>query len=76
MRKQNFKYTQQRIHLSEVFCKKYCVKLWDEKTKLQVYTTKNSETVAHYMKEISPNNIEDKKIVLHFFYIVPFKKYF
>ena len=38
------------------------MKLCAEKTKLQVYSTKTSEAVAHYMKEINPITIEDEKI--------------
>ena len=53
---------QNLLHLSLNFCSKYHVKLCVEKTKLQVMSTKAMSINVQYLKDMSPINIEGKKI--------------
>ena len=50
------------LQLSQNFCSKYHVKLSAEKTKLQVYFTKNMDAVVKYAKMTNPITINGKKV--------------
>jgi hypothetical protein len=50
------------LHLSQVFCKKYHVKLCADKTKLQAFSTKETMDVVEYAKATNPIQIDDYKI--------------
>ena len=50
------------LHLTKTFCSKYQVKLCSEKTKLQVFATKDLALSAAYAKSINPIEINNKKI--------------
>ena len=48
--------------LSQIFCKKYSVKICAEKTKLQVFSTKKTDESALYSMMTNPLTIDDKQI--------------
>jgi hypothetical protein len=50
------------LHLTRVFCSKYHVNLCSEKTKLQVYQTKNMNLQVDYAKNTVPIKINDESI--------------
>ena len=50
------------LQLSQTFCKKYGVSICAEKTKLQVFTTKNTEEIAQYCMKTSPISIDGEKV--------------
>ena len=50
------------LKLSQAFCERHQVKLCAEKTKLQVFATKQMRLVANYAKETNPINIDGEKI--------------
>ena len=51
------------LRLSQTFCKKYGVSICSEKTKLLVFTTKNTEEKAQYYIKTNPISIDDEKVV-------------
>ena len=48
--------------LSQIFCKKYSVKICAEKTKLQVFSTKQTDEIALYSMMTNPLTIDGKKV--------------
>jgi hypothetical protein len=50
------------LKLTEEFCKRFHVKLCAAKTKLQVYHTKEMQTMVNYAMETNPLQIDGKKI--------------
>ena len=50
------------LHLTNNFCKKYLVNLSSDKTKLQVYHTKNMKEAVDYSKVTNPITVNGKKI--------------
>ena len=55
----NFKYL---LHLTEIYCLKYQVRLCAEKTKLQAFSTKDMSFAVDYAKEMNPIQIDGKTI--------------
>ena len=49
-------------HLTNIFCAKYQVQLCTEKTKLQVFATKEMEFAVSYAKFMNPIMINNEKI--------------
>ena len=58
----NLQNLQYLLLLTEHFCRKYHVKLSAEKTKLQVYFTKNMENEVNYAKLINPIKVNGKTV--------------
>ena len=53
---------QHLLLLSEAFCKKYHVQLCADKTKLQVYSTKDMDEIVKYAKMTNPITVNGNKI--------------
>ena len=53
---------QNLLQLSLQYCKRHHVELRADKTKLQAYSNKSSESLAYYAKIINPVNIDQKVI--------------
>ena len=50
------------LHLSEIFGKKYQVKLCAEKTKLLAFSTKETNNIVEYTRHTNTIHIEDEQI--------------
>ena len=58
----NIQCLQYLLFLSQTFCQRYQVKLCADKTKLQVFSTKDMELLVDYAKNTNPINLDSKEV--------------